>query len=137
MTERAKGAQSGSVETQRLDKWLWFARVVKSRTQAAGLVSEGHVRINRIKAEKPSLAVRPGDVLTIGLRGRVRILEVVGGGIRRGPPAEAGLLFKDLTPPAPPRGDNPESGRDSGTGRPTKKERREIDRLKAGKEGDY
>lgn len=138
MTDRAGiEPHASAAEVQRLDKWLWFARVVKSRTQAAGLVSEGHVRINRVKAEKPSQAVRPGDVLTIGVRGRVRILEVVKGGVRRGPPPEAALLFKDLTPP-PPTGElQAPVGRDAGTGRPTKKDRREIDRLKRGDDGSY
>lgn len=138
MAERdAKELQSKVADVQRLDKWLWFARVVKSRTQAAGLVSEGHVRINRVKADKPSQAVRPGDVLTIGLRGRVRILEVLGGGVRRGPPAEAAALFNDLSPPPPPKMEQAESGRDRGTGRPTKKDRRDTDRLKGGNDRDY
>ncbi len=138
MAERdAKELQSKVADVQRLDKWLWFARVVKSRTQAAGLVSEGHVRINRIKVDKPSQAVRPGDVLTIGLRGRVRILEVLGGGARRGPPAEAAALFNDLSPPPPPKIEQAETGRDRGTGRPTKKDRRDTDRLKGGNERDY
>ena len=129
---------SKAADVQRLDKWLWFARVVKSRTQAAGLVSEGHVRINRVKADKPSQTVRPGDVLTIGLRGRVRILEVLGGGVRRGPPTEAATLFHDLSPPPPPKAaDVPETGRDPGSGRPTKKDRREIDRLRGGGDTDY
>lgn len=139
MTEHvSKGAQAGDAsDVQRIDKWLWFARVVKSRTLAAGLVNEGHVRVNRVKVDKPSQTVRPGDVLTIGLRGRVRILEVVAGGARRGPPTEAALLFKDLTPPPAPRAETPEMGRDPGSGRPTKKDRREIDRLRGGNEADY
>ena len=51
--------------TQRIDKWLWFARIIKSRTLAAQLVVEGKVRVNRVKATKPSQTVRAGDVLTV------------------------------------------------------------------------
>lgn len=114
---------------QRLDKWLWFARVLKSRTQAAALVSDGKVRINRVRALKPSQSVRPGDVLTITVRGHVRVLKVEFPGVRRGPPPEARTLYEDLTPPPPDtRGSIAE--RAAGTGRPTKLERRLIDRLK-------
>lgn len=114
---------------QRLDKWLWFARVLKSRTQAAALVSDGKVRINRVRALKPSQSVRPGDVLTITVRGHVRVLKVEFPGVRRGPPPEARTLYEDLTPPSPDtRGSIAE--RAAGTGRPTKLERRLIDRLK-------
>jgi ribosome-associated heat shock protein Hsp15 len=93
--------------TQRLDRWLWFARVVRSRTLAAQLVTDGRVRVNRVRAAKPSLSVRAGDVLTIAVRSRVRILKVLGTGRRRGGPDEARCLFEDLTPSAPaghPRG---------------------------------
>jgi ribosome-associated heat shock protein Hsp15 len=84
--------------TQRIDKWLWFARIIKSRTQAADLVVEGKVRINRVKASKPSQTVRAGDVLTLALRGRVDILRVLAPGERRGPPDEARRLYEVLSP---------------------------------------
>jgi ribosome-associated heat shock protein Hsp15 len=79
---------------QRLDKWLWFARVIKSRTSAAQLVESGRVRVNRVRVVKPSHALREGDVLTIALRGEVRVLEVQELGERRGPPQEARLLYR-------------------------------------------
>ena len=123
---------------QRLDKWLWFARVVKTRTLAAKLVTEGGVRLNREKVEKPSAIVRAGDVLTIAVHDRVRILQVVAGGERRGPAPEAALLFVDLTPPADPT-TKPEAGpadREAGSGRPTKRERRQTDRLRDGADWD-
>jgi ribosome-associated heat shock protein Hsp15 len=121
--------------TQRLDKWLWFARVVKTRTQAAALVTEGCIRVNSIKIDRPAQSVRPGDVLTIALRGRVRILEVVLPGEKRGGAPDAALLFKDLSPPPPPRAldAHPDGGlgvRDVGSGRPTKRDRRLLDRLR-------
>jgi ribosome-associated heat shock protein Hsp15 len=87
------------VAVQRLDKWLWFARIVKSRTLAAQLVEDGKVRVNRAKVAKPAQAVRPNDVLTIVIRGNVHVLRVVAPGARRGPPAEARLLYEPLSPP--------------------------------------
>src|SRR5262249_10253590 len=82
---------------QRLDKWLWFARVVKSRTRAAQLIEEGRVRLNRRKAAKASQTLRPGDVVTLALGGQLRILKVLAPGARRGPPAEARLLYAPLS----------------------------------------
>jgi ribosome-associated heat shock protein Hsp15 len=87
--------------TQRLDKWLWFARMVKTRTLAAEVVALGKVRVNRVRAAKASQALRPGDVLTLALGGRVRILRVLAPGARRGPPAEARQLYELLSPPTP------------------------------------
>ena len=82
---------------QRLDKWLWFARIVKSRTLAAQLVQDGKVRVNRTKVAKPAQTVRADDVLTIVIRGNVQVLKVVAPGARRGPPAEARLLYEVLS----------------------------------------
>ena len=82
---------------QRLDKWLWFARVAKTRSLAARLVAEGHVRLNARRIETPAKAVGPGDVLTIALERRVRVLKVLAPGTRRGGFPEAALLFEDLT----------------------------------------
>lgn len=81
------------IEVQRLDKWLWFSRVLKSRTLAAQLVANGRVRVNRARVTKPSYAVRAGDVLTIALRGRILVLKILAPGHRRGPPTEARQLF--------------------------------------------
>jgi ribosome-associated heat shock protein Hsp15 len=83
-------------DKQRLDKWLWFARVVKTRTLAAKLVLDGHVRVNTQRIETPAKGVGPGDVLTVALEGRVAVLRIVGIGARRGPFSEARLLFEDL-----------------------------------------
>ncbi|RFB74975.1 RNA-binding S4 domain-containing protein [Methylovirgula sp. 4M-Z18] len=115
---------------QRLDKWLWFARVVKTRSLAAKLVTDGHVRVNSVKVETPSKAVRQGDVITISLDRAVRVLKVVQGGTRRGPYEEAKGLFEELTDPEPAV----QAGevRPPGEGRPTKQDRRAIDRLKNG-----
>jgi ribosome-associated heat shock protein Hsp15 len=128
-----RNMEAGQRDVARLDKWLWFARVVKTRTLAANLVEDGKVRINRIKITKPSQPVRVGDVLTVSVGPRVRLLKVLAFGERRGPPAQAQLLFADLSPPPEPRPSAPDSQiaeRLAGSGRPTKRERREMERFR-------
>ena len=83
-------------ERQRLDKWLWHARVVKARTSAAALVVSGHVRINGVRETAPGPAVKTGDVLTIALDRSVRVLKVIGFAERRGDAAAARVLYVDL-----------------------------------------
>jgi len=84
------------LERQRLDKWLWHARVVKARSSAAALVEAGHVRINGVRETAPGHAVKIGDVLTIGLDRAVRVLKVAGFVERRGNAACARTLFVEL-----------------------------------------
>lgn len=84
------------MDRQRLDKWLWHARVVKARTSAVALVEAGHVRINGVREKAPGHSVKPGDVLTIGLDHSVRILRVIGFSERRGDAAAARVLYEDL-----------------------------------------
>lgn len=84
------------MERQRLDKWLWHARLVKARTSAAALVEAGHVRINGVRETSPGHAVKAGDVLTVGLDRTVRVLKVVGFAERRGDSAAARALYVDL-----------------------------------------
>jgi ribosome-associated heat shock protein Hsp15 len=84
------------LERQRLDKWLWHARVVKARTSAAALVEAGYVRINGVRETAPGHAVKLGDVLTIGLDRSVRVLKVVGFSERRGDASSARALYDDL-----------------------------------------
>ena len=81
------------MERQRLDKWLWHARVVKARSSAAALVEAGHVRINGVREKAPGHGVKAGDVLTIGLDRSVRVLKVVGFSERRGDAARAVRRF--------------------------------------------
>jgi ribosome-associated heat shock protein Hsp15 len=85
---------------QRIDKWLFFARVAKSRSRAVKLVQAERVRVNRDKVDQPSYMVKPGDVLTITLERRILVYRVVQPGIRRGPAHEARTLYEDLTSPA-------------------------------------
>ena len=84
------------MERQRLDKWLWHARVVKARTSAAALIEAGHVRLNGAREKAPGHSVKIGDVLTIGLDRTVRILKVLGFAERRGDASAARLLYSDL-----------------------------------------
>jgi ribosome-associated heat shock protein Hsp15 len=143
MSAEAEGTRKPA-GAQRLDKWLWFARVVKSRTLAAHLVTAGKIRVNKVKAEKPSQLVKTGDVITSAAHKTVRILRVLDTGFRRGPSEEARRLYDELTPPVPAakapavEGHGPAtksigmSGvgiRPAGSGRPTKRDRRRIDRL--------
>jgi ribosome-associated heat shock protein Hsp15 len=118
---------------QRIDKWLFFSRAVKSRSLAAKLVVAGRVRINRDKAAQASDMVRLGDVLTITLDQRILVWKVIGAGVRRGPAEEARLLYEDMSPQPTPKGEAVPDAipalREAGSGRPTKKERRQTDRL--------
>ncbi|RUW95414.1 RNA-binding S4 domain-containing protein [Mesorhizobium sp. M8A.F.Ca.ET.173.01.1.1] len=118
---------------QRIDKWLFFSRAVKSRSLAAKLVVAGRVRINRDKAAQASDLVKPGDVLTITLDRRIFVWKVLGAGVRRGPAEEARTLYEDMSPPPAPKADALPDAipalREAGSGRPTKKERRQTDRF--------
>ena len=121
---------TATLESVRLDKWLWAARVFKTRSIAAHACDGGKVDVNE-QAAKPARTLRPGDVIRVSLpQGRRRILKVTALGDRRGSATVARTLFEDLTPPEPPRirlAIPPR--REPGAGRPTKRERREIDRL--------
>jgi ribosome-associated heat shock protein Hsp15 len=120
------------LDRQRIDKWLWHARVIRTRSASATLVASGHVRINGDRIDAPSRAVRQGDVVTVALDRTVRVLKVTGFAERRGGSETTPMLWDDLAP-SPAQKVEPEpipSGlRAPGEGRPTKRERRAIDRL--------
>jgi ribosome-associated heat shock protein Hsp15 len=86
---------------QRLDKWLWCARFMKARAECSRLVSAGGLRINRQPTDKPHAKLRPGDVITVPLRGEVRVIRVVALATRRGPADEARTLYLEIVPDAP------------------------------------
>ncbi|WP_297322938.1 RNA-binding S4 domain-containing protein [uncultured Bartonella sp.] len=111
-----------AVAKQRLDKWLFFARTVKTRNLAAKLIQSSKVRVNRIKIDKPGFAIKVGDVLTIRLEKSILVLKVAGLGLRRGPFGEAQTLYEDLTPPVLTGNSTVIS---SGP-RPTKRDRRHL-----------
>jgi ribosome-associated heat shock protein Hsp15 len=83
---------------QRLDKWLWCARFLRHRADCAQLAATGQVRINRQPTDKAHARLRPGHVLTVALRGEVRVVRVLRLGERRGPAAEARLLYEEIAP---------------------------------------
>jgi ribosome-associated heat shock protein Hsp15 len=122
------------MDRQRIDKWLWHARVVRTRTAAAALVTGGEVRLNGRRNNSASQAVRVGDVITVSLDRAVRVLKVIGFAERRGAPNTIQSLFEDLSLPAVAPELRPArvAVRDQGDGRPTKRDRRAIDRFKAG-----
>jgi len=120
-------------DSLRIDKWLWAARVFKTRGVAADACDGGKVDLNEQSA-KPAKAVRPGDVVRVTLpAGRRRVLKVVALDDRRGRASAARALYEDLTPPEPPRAWAARPPlRAPGAGRPTKRERRDLDRLRGG-----
>ena len=85
--------------TLRLDKWLVFARLAKTRGTAAALIEAGHLRVNGQRVLRPAHPVGAGDTLTLPLGSRVRLLRIVACGTRRGPAAEAAALYLDLDAP--------------------------------------
>ncbi|MCB1274718.1 MAG: RNA-binding S4 domain-containing protein [Leucobacter sp.] len=114
----------------RVDAWIWAVRLAKTRSQATAACKAGHVRVNDATA-KPAQSVGIGDVVRVRLHGFEKIYRVAGLAVRRGSAAEAALLFEDLTPPPPPKVERPAAViRDRGAGRPTKRDRREIDKLR-------
>lgn len=118
----------------RVDRWLWFARITKSRTLAQNLIRSGKLRVNSTRISSPSHAVGPGDTLTLTLPRQIKVLEIISCGTRRGPATEAQTLYMDHSPPVerpdPLLRPAKQAVREEGAGRPTKKERRELDRFR-------
>ena len=116
---------------QRLDKWLFFSRALKSRTLAQKLIETGAVRVNSERTIRTDHQVGPGDVLTMNVHSRLLVWKILDPGVRRGPLAEAQTLYEDLSPPPLMREPAvlPIAARPPGAGRPTKKDRRDTDRL--------
>lgn len=125
---------NGATENKlRIDKWLWFARVAKTRTLAKKLVTTGKVRVDSNKINSASFSVNPGHVLTITLERKILIYEILELGSRRGPYSEAQLLYNDLSPkiePAEKQAAAYEKGTISSDKRPDKRQRRQLQALK-------
>ena len=86
-----------SADRQRIDRWLWHARIVRTRDAAASLADAGYVRINGVKIDAPGRFVRAGDVITVALDRSVRVLRVTGFVERRGPASAGPSLYEDLS----------------------------------------
>ena len=96
-----------AITAQRLDKWIWHARFLRSRSDAAELVRKGRVRVNGLRVTQPGHAVKAGAALTLALPHDTRVVRVDGFAARRGNATEASHLFTDLTP-------QPQAGSDPG-----------------------
>ena len=138
MTSKAKtpiASDTATDQSQRIDKWLWFTRLTKTRSQASRMISDGKVRINKARVQKPASLVRIGDVVTAMINRNLRVLEVRELGDRRGPASEAQLLYNDITPDIPAKSKRRSAAmksptREPGSGRPTKRERRKLNRFR-------
>jgi ribosome-associated heat shock protein Hsp15 len=118
------------VEDVRVDRWLWAVRLFTTRTAATDACRAGHVTVNG-KPVKAATAVRRGDRVEARVHGRTRLLEVVEVLERRVGPAVAATCYVDDSPPPPETtGDPMPLRRERGSGRPTKRDRRQIDRLR-------
>ena len=93
---KAKAKFAAPEERQRIDRWLWHARIVKTRALAASLVASGYVRVNGRRAESPAYGVRKDDVLTVALFSKVRVLRVVDFAFRRGNAVLASTLYEEI-----------------------------------------
>ena len=123
-------------ELRRLDLWLWFARFFKSRTMATRFVQSGRLRVNDKNITKAHYNLRVGDILTFPKANRVRVIKLRELGLRRGPAPEARTLYQDLSPPENKhlahqiRANFVSGAREPGSGRPTKQQRRALERLR-------
>ena len=117
------------MESTRLDRWLWAVRLTRTRPDAAAACRGGHVRVNDRPA-KPSMMVSPGDEVRALVGNRTRIVEVVRVIQKRVGAADAVTCYLDRTPPPPPT-PVPVAVRDRGAGRPTKRDRRILDKWRA------
>lgn len=135
MAQPAAAKPSANDAGRRLDLWLWFARFFKSRSLATRFVQSGRLRVNGQVVKKAHHALKPDDVLTFPKADRVLVVKVLEIGVRRGPAPETRTLYEDLTPPtvkpdAAEPSPAPSALREPGSGRPTKRERRDLDRLR-------
>ena len=131
------GTVEHPLRKERLDKFLFFARAIKSRTLAQKIIETGAVRVNSEKTDRSDHKVGAGDVLTMALHGRIVVWRIIDPGTRRGPASEAQGLYEDLSPAPLPKEDRSPydaaiAPRGDGPGRPTKKQRRDTDKLHGG-----
>ena len=135
-------AVAEQAEKLRIDKWLWHARFYKTRSLASKACQSGHIVLNGQSVSKASVTIVVGDRLQFFQGPHLRVVEIMALGQRRGPAPEAQTLYADHSPPRMPRKEvasdirtAPVAEREAGAGRPTKAERRALDRLR-GEGGD-
>lgn len=119
------------MDTTRVDRWLWAVRLTKTRSAAADACRGGHVRVNDRPA-KAATPIRPGDTVRARIHDTTRVIEVVRVIEKRVGAPDAVACYLDHTPPPPPISELPVARRDRGAGRPTKRERRELDGFRSG-----
>lgn len=117
-------------DSLRLDKWLWFARFFKTRSLATAVCNAGRLRLGGEVVSKAHHKVRPGDILTFPQGRHIRVVKVLALASRRGPAREAQQLYEDLNPPTPEGRLPGVAHRAAGTGRPTKRDRRAMEKLR-------
>tara|TARA_R110002094_G_scaffold86440_5_gene90270 strand:+ start:404 stop:814 length:411 start_codon:yes stop_codon:yes gene_type:complete len=131
----SEGTGTASSPSIRVDKWLWYARFFKSRSLAAKVVQSRKLRLNSVIVTKASAMVKPNDILTFAQGKTIRVIRILDIGARRGPAAEARTLFEDLAPIERKAEKDPPAAavvtREAGAGRPTKADRRALDKLRA------
>ncbi len=119
-----------SVQPIRIDRWLWAARFFKTRSQANKACVAGNVKVNE-QTVKASKMVRPGDEVDVETKGGRKLVDIVALADKRGPASVAQTLYNDRTPPPPPREEGGAFGeRERGAGRPEKRDRRLLIRLR-------
>ncbi|OLF16320.1 RNA-binding S4 domain-containing protein [Actinophytocola xanthii] len=120
------------MESTRVDRWLWAVRLTKTRPDAAAACRAGHVRVNDHPA-KPATTVSPGDEVRARVNGTTRVVEVVRVIQKRVGASDAATCYLDRTPAPPPEAAVPVAFRDRGAGRPTKRDRRILDKFRSGR----
>ncbi|WP_179474511.1 RNA-binding S4 domain-containing protein [Mycolicibacterium vinylchloridicum] len=118
------------MDSTRVDRWLWAVRLTKTRPDAAAACRGGHVRVND-RLAKPSTTISPGDEVRARVGDTTRVVEVVRVIAKRVGAADAGTCYLDHTPKPPSVPAVPVAARDRGAGRPTKRERRALEKWRA------
>ena len=123
---------NSETEQQRIDKWIWHARITKTRTLAQKLITSGNVRVNRTKIKRPSFQIKPNDVLTISKNHHVMVLEVQALAIRRGSANDAQELYTKLNEEVKSNNSSiiANKAKIEPTSRPNKHDRRKLRQLK-------
>lgn len=117
------------LDSTRADRWLWAVRLTKTRAEAAEACRGGHVRVND-RTAKPATSVNVGDTVRVRVHGTTRTVVVTHVIDKRVGAPLAVRCYTDHTPPAPAQPPQPVARRARGAGRPTKRERRQLDRFR-------